>query len=76
MAKKHDRLAGTKATVRWRISLLKGTPAKFLGYVEAADEKAARRKNTKLLTWSGIDWSPGATGYDPRLPHPPGPLTT
>jgi hypothetical protein len=30
-----------KAPVRWRISLLKGTPAKFLGYIEASDEKAA-----------------------------------
>jgi hypothetical protein len=26
---------------RWRISLLKGTPAKFVGYVEAPDEQAA-----------------------------------
>jgi hypothetical protein len=41
MAKTPRWLAGTKATVRWRISLLKGTPAKFLGYVEASDEKAA-----------------------------------
>jgi hypothetical protein len=41
MAKKPRWLAGTKATVRWRISLLKGTPAKFLGYIEAPDEKAA-----------------------------------
>ena len=36
-----DRLAGTKATVRWHISLLKGTPTKFLCYVEAPDEQAA-----------------------------------
>jgi hypothetical protein len=43
MAKKplRERLAGTKAPVRWRISLLNGTLAKFLGYVEAPDEKAA-----------------------------------
>ena len=43
MAKKpvRDRLAGTEATVRWHISLLKGTPAKFLGLIEAPDEKAA-----------------------------------
>ena len=43
MAKKplRPRLSGTKATVRWRISMLKGTPAKFLGYIEAPDEKAA-----------------------------------
>jgi hypothetical protein len=36
-----ERLAGTKAPVRWRISLLKGTPARFLGYIEAPDEKTA-----------------------------------
>jgi hypothetical protein len=43
MAKKpiRERLACTKTAVRWRISLLKGTPAKFLGYVEAPNEKAA-----------------------------------
>jgi hypothetical protein len=43
MAKKpiRERLAGTKAPVRWRITHLKGTPAKFLGYVEAPDEKSA-----------------------------------
>jgi len=43
MAKKpsHAKLAGTKATVRWGITLLEGTPAKFLGYVEAANEKSA-----------------------------------
>jgi hypothetical protein len=38
MVKKHHGLAGSKARVRWRISLLKGTPAKFLGYIEAPDE--------------------------------------
>ena len=32
---------GTAALSRWRISLLKGTPAKFLGFVYAPDEKAA-----------------------------------
>jgi hypothetical protein len=26
---------------RWRITLIKGTPAKFLGYVHAPDEKTA-----------------------------------
>ena len=41
IVKKHHGLAGSEATVRWRISLLKGTPAKFLGYVEAPNEKAA-----------------------------------
>jgi hypothetical protein len=30
-----------KAPVRWRISLLKGAPAKFLGHVYATDEQAA-----------------------------------
>jgi hypothetical protein len=47
MVKKHHGLAGSKATVRWRISLLKGTPAKFLGYIEAPDEKAAIEAATK-----------------------------
>jgi hypothetical protein len=28
-------------TYRWRITLIKGTPAKYLGDVEATDEKAA-----------------------------------
>ena len=46
MKKRHG-LAGTKATVRWRISLLKGTPAMFLGYIEAPDEKAAIEAATK-----------------------------
>jgi hypothetical protein len=30
-----------KPVPRWRISLLKGAPAKFLGYIDAPDEKAA-----------------------------------
>ena len=30
-----------KPVPRWRISLLKGTPAKLLGHVYASDEKAA-----------------------------------
>ena len=29
---------------RWRISHLKGTPAKFLGYVDAGTESEALRK--------------------------------
>jgi hypothetical protein len=43
MSKKplHPGLAGTKATVRWGITLLEGTPAKFLGCIEAANEKSA-----------------------------------
>ena len=43
MAKKpiRERLACTKTAVRWRISLLKGTSAKFLGYIDAPDEQAA-----------------------------------
>ena len=36
-----------KPVPRWRISLLKGTPAKFLGYIEASDEKAAIEAATK-----------------------------
>jgi hypothetical protein len=42
MAKKpvRDRLVGIKRAP-WRITHLTGTPAKFLGYVEAPDEKAA-----------------------------------
>jgi hypothetical protein len=30
-----------KPVPRWRISLLKGTPARFLGYLYAPDEQAA-----------------------------------
>ena len=33
--KPHDHL------VRWRVSLIKATPAKFLGYVHAPDEASA-----------------------------------
>ena len=31
----------SKPSHRWRVTLIKGTPAKFLGYVDAADEKSA-----------------------------------
>jgi hypothetical protein len=31
----------TPASRRWRITLLKATPAKFIGYVHAPDEKSA-----------------------------------
>ena len=31
----------SKPFPRWRVSLVKGTPAQFLGYVYAANEKAA-----------------------------------
>jgi hypothetical protein len=30
-----------KSLHRWRVALMTGTPAKFLGYVEARDERAA-----------------------------------
>jgi 1,2-phenylacetyl-CoA epoxidase PaaB subunit len=30
-----------KPLPRWRVSLIKGTPAKMLGFVHAADEKSA-----------------------------------
>ena len=30
-----------KPVPRWRVSPIKGTPAQFLGYVDAADEKSA-----------------------------------
>lgn len=36
-----DMVKKAKSLHRWRISLIKGTPAKYLGYVEAADEKSA-----------------------------------
>jgi hypothetical protein len=38
MAKKPK---ATPAVSRWRISFLKSTPARFLGYIDAPDEKAA-----------------------------------
>jgi hypothetical protein len=53
------RLAGTKATVRWHISLLKGT--KFLCYVEAPDEQAAIETAAKE-----IQDRRGAAGQDRR----------
>jgi len=28
-------------THRWRVSIIRGTPAKFLGYVDATDENSA-----------------------------------
>jgi hypothetical protein len=39
MAKKTRKPA--KTLHRWRITLIKATPAKYLGYVQAADEKSA-----------------------------------
>ena len=32
---------------RWRATLIKGTPAKFLGHVDAPDEETARRQAAK-----------------------------
>jgi hypothetical protein len=32
---------------RWRATLIKGTPAKYTGYVEAADEKTAIEEAAK-----------------------------
>jgi hypothetical protein len=37
----------TPASRRWRITLLKATPAKFIGYVRAPDSKAAIEMATK-----------------------------
>lgn len=50
MARRHSWVCGmakAKKTkprerlLRWRVSLIKGTPAKFIGYVQAADAKTA-----------------------------------
>jgi hypothetical protein len=52
------------AFARWRISLLKGTPAQFLGYVEAPDEKAAieaAAKENKIVQALRRGSSPGAS---------------
>jgi hypothetical protein len=45
------------AFARWRISLLKGTPARFLGYIEAPDEKGRGRRGGE-----GIQDRRGAAG--------------
>lgn len=39
---------------RWRATLIKGTPAKYLGYVEAADEKSAREEAAKEFKVSEV----------------------
>jgi hypothetical protein len=61
-----------KPVPRWRISLLKGTLAKFLGYIDAPDEKAAieaAAKSTRSSMRCAIGSSRGAT-HDPRpSPH-------
>jgi hypothetical protein len=48
MVKKHHGLGGSKATVRWCIPHLKGTPTKFLGYVGAPDEDSDRDGNERI----------------------------
>ena len=32
---------------RWRATLIKGTPARYLGYVDAPDEETARKEGRK-----------------------------
>jgi hypothetical protein len=49
------------ASRRWRITLLKATPAKFIGYVRAPDAKSAiemATKDYKTATGSSIGSSP------------------
>jgi hypothetical protein len=41
MGKKARQETPSAAVSRWRINLLKGTPAKFLGYADTHHEKAA-----------------------------------
>jgi hypothetical protein len=52
--------APSKAPVsrRWRITLLKATPAKFIGYVRAPDEKSAIATATEDYDVSDrlVDW--------------------
>jgi hypothetical protein len=33
--------------IRWRVNLIKGTPAKFIDFVEAPDAKTAEEKAAK-----------------------------
>ena len=37
----------SKPLPRWRVGLIKSTPQRFLGYVDAADEKSARAAAAK-----------------------------
>ena len=39
---------------RWRATLIKGTPAKFLGHVDAPDEETARRQAAKEFNVSEV----------------------
>jgi hypothetical protein len=39
---------------RWRISRIRGTPAEFIGYVEAPDEEQAIKQAIKQLSKSGV----------------------
>jgi hypothetical protein len=39
---------------RWRATLIKGTPAKFLGHVDASDEETARDQAAKEFNVSEV----------------------
>jgi hypothetical protein len=39
---------------RWRVTLIKGTPAKYLGYVDAPDEEAARKQAVEEFNVSEV----------------------
>ena len=38
----------------WRATLIKGTPAKYLGYVDAPDEETAREQAAKEFNVSDV----------------------
>ena len=38
----------------WRATLIKGTPAKYLGYVDAPDEETARKEAAKEFNVSEV----------------------
>jgi hypothetical protein len=38
----------------WRATLIKGTPAKYLGYVDAPDEESAREQAAKEYNVSDV----------------------
>lgn len=40
--------------LRWRATLIKGTPAKFLGHVDAPDEETAREQAAKEFKVSEV----------------------
>jgi hypothetical protein len=39
---------------QWRVTLIKGTPAKYLGYVSAPDEETARKEAAKEFKVSEV----------------------